>query len=159
MKNSELKQQYSYYQNSVFGHKLTCTCGAKLTPTVSEPNFFLQCPDCDCIQPYLPTIPTIEEMKALESSHAKIMDDMMQTVLLASQEREEDVTQTRTISYTVTFEVTENLEFDPADWDEDTRTMDEYQDYQMDSKREYAEDIFNIIDGCDYKISNVKTIK
>jgi len=160
MTNNDLQKQYNYFQNSSFGHKLTCLCGSKLTPTVSEPNFYLQCPDCDWIEPQLPKIPTIEKMKELEDSQKEMMNALMEDALeKANQEPEQDLTETRKISYTVTFEVTETLEFDPADWDEDMQTMDEYQAYEIDSLNSYSEELFEIISACDYTISDIKEIK
>ena len=158
MNNSNLLKQYNYFQRSAYGHKLTCLCGSKLVPTITEPNFYLQCPDCDWIQPVLPKIPTIERMKEMEQSAKDMMEQMFQSAI-AEEPEPEDKVQTREISYTVTFEVKETLEFDPADWDEDMDTMDKYQAYQMESKMDYAEEMFHILDDYKYNISNVKVIK
>lgn len=156
-KNQEQIDLINYYQAAGIGHPLTCGNQSKhalLQPIEKAGSLYLVCPTCGYTQTHIPTLPSIENMKNMKAT----MAEMFRLSTQPAPEPVEDTTQHRKIAYTVTFEVTENLEFDPADWDEDMQTMDQYQAYQMESKMDYSEEMFELLGDTDYKISNVKIL-
>lgn len=149
MSNEDLVENIKYYQESGNMHPLTCECTTNFRPKIENDKVVLVCPHCSELQTHIPNIPTIEQIKSMEDT----MKNMYNQSLENNKPPEPDTTQTRTITYDVTFRVTETLDFDPADWGGDIQTMDEYQDYQMDSKREYTDELFDIIGDTVYTIS------
>lgn len=153
-----LKEQIediNYYQQSGVGHPLTCGFDSthhNLEAYEAGGKVYLRCPDCDYIQTNIPKLPSRENIDSMKQT----LNEWFRITTEEPKPEPIDTTQHRTITYDVTFNVTETLDFDPADWDEDMQTMDQYQAYQMEAKMDYPEELFELLYHKPYKISNVK---